>query len=84
MLLDPVKVTQPTSVDIYPGRSGRWALPAADWNNFVLTAPNADQTRALYNQGREDALAWVRVTFTGANSFTNALLVAANTTTLWK
>jgi hypothetical protein len=66
MLLDPVKVTQPTIVDIYPGRSNAKPFSAAEaaaWNNFILTAPTASQTRTLYNQGRNDTYAWVRDTF---------------------
>jgi hypothetical protein len=83
MDLNPVQVTQPTSVDIYPGRSGTPAL--ANWNNFVLTAPSADQARAIYNQGRNDAVSWVRDAFprSGANSFSAAALQAALGATGW-
>jgi len=72
--LDPVKLPQPATVDIYPGRSG--SLPTFDggnkWNDFVLKVPSVNDNKKLYNQGREDAKAWVQATFGATFTFTTA------------
>jgi hypothetical protein len=53
------------------------------WNNFILKVPSADNNKKLYNQGRNDAKAWVRATFpsSGTNAITDTAIAAAMTAT---
>lgn len=44
--------------DIYPGLSGPLSVPAEEWNSYGLSIPDNATLRFIYNQGRQDAVAW--------------------------
>eukprot|EP00882_Tetradesmus_deserticola_P001342 GHRQ01001453.1.p1 GENE.GHRQ01001453.1~~GHRQ01001453.1.p1 ORF type:complete len:362 (+),score=85.62 GHRQ01001453.1:231-1316(+) len=58
--LNPQTVPAPAHLDIYPGLSGRLNVTAQLWNTYGLVIPDNSTLVYLYNQGRQDAAAWVR------------------------
>jgi hypothetical protein len=57
--LNPEALPVP-SPDIYPGLSGPLNVTAQLWNSYGLVIPDNSTLLYLYNQGRQDAAAWVR------------------------
>jgi hypothetical protein len=58
--LNPVVEPQPSRVDIYPGLSGPLPVSGSEWNQYVQRAPDNDMLQSMYDQGRQDAAAYVR------------------------
>jgi hypothetical protein len=56
--LNPVPVTG-APPDIFPGLSGSLNISADEWNSYGLQIPPNATLLYEYNQGREDAAAWV-------------------------
>lgn len=58
--LNPVVEPQPSRVDIYPGLSGPLPVGSSEWNSYTLRAPDNNMLQTMYDQGRQDAAAYVR------------------------
>eukprot|EP00775_Hariotina_reticulata_P013202 gene13202-13333_t len=52
-------ILQPViSPSIYPGLSGKWNVPADQWNGMGLRVPDKATLVKVFDQGRADAAAW--------------------------
>ncbi|KAF6261671.1 hypothetical protein COO60DRAFT_1699722 [Scenedesmus sp. NREL 46B-D3] len=58
--LNPEALPVPANPDIYPGLSGPLNVTAQLWNSYGLVIPDNSTLMYVYNQGRQDAAAWVR------------------------
>lgn len=76
--LNPVKERQPSRIDIYPGLSGPLPVGSSERDSYVTKAPDSRMLQIMYDQGRNDAAAYVRATMPSkAGSVSSALQATA-------